>query len=104
MRAATFSLLDEFSATNEPMSRAARNTRPKKLAPRQNIQIVREDQVDSLVDFDNTRGPIETGVEKAEESVSKFIPHLFVISLFDCLATVASTTSWHFFTVSQHHR
>lgn len=51
------------------MSRATGRTRPKKLAPRQNIQIVREDQVDSLVDFDSGRGPIETGVEKAEESV-----------------------------------
>lgn len=51
------------------MSRATGRTRPKKLAPRQNIQIVREDQVDSLVEFDSGRGPIETGVEKAEESV-----------------------------------
>lgn len=56
------------------MSRAAGRTRPKKLAPRQNIQIVREDQVDSLVDFDSTgRGPVETGVEKAEESVSHLL-------------------------------
>lgn len=52
------------------MSRATGRTRPKKLAPRQNIQIVREDQVDSVVDFDSGRGPIETGVEKAEEAVS----------------------------------
>ncbi len=56
------------------MSRAAGRTRPKKLAPRQNIQIVREDQVDSLTDFDSGRGPIETGVEKAEESVSSSLP------------------------------
>jgi hypothetical protein len=56
------------------MSRLTARTRPRKLAPRQNIQIVREDQVDSLTDFDSGRGPIETGVEKAEESVSWFTP------------------------------
>ncbi|ETN45543.1 uncharacterized protein HMPREF1541_09375 [Cyphellophora europaea CBS 101466] len=43
-------------------------TRPKKLQSRQHIQIVREDQVDTLTDFDAGRAPIETGVEKAEES------------------------------------
>ena len=61
-----------------PMSRSAGRTRPNKLAPRQNIQIVREDQVDSLVDFDSGRGPIETGVEKAEEAVCY---HSFLIVL-----------------------
>jgi hypothetical protein len=70
------------------MSRATARTRPRKLAPRQNIQIVREDQVDSLTDFDPGRVPIETGVEKAEESVS----HAFLILVSSpvCPATVAS--------------
>jgi hypothetical protein len=45
-------------------------TRPKKLQRLQHIQIVREDQVDQVTDFDAGRGPVETGVEKAEESVS----------------------------------
>lgn len=49
-------------------------TRPKKLQSRQHIQIVREDQVDQLTDFDAGRAPIETGVEKAEESVSLPFP------------------------------
>jgi hypothetical protein len=52
-------------------------TRPKKLQSRQHIQIVREDQVDQLTDFDAGRAPIETGVEKAEESVS----YLFLAQL-----------------------
>ncbi|EXJ85399.1 hypothetical protein A1O1_05763 [Capronia coronata CBS 617.96] len=51
------------------MSRAAgRHTRPKKLNAKQNVPIFREDQVDSLVDYDLQRAAIETGVEKAEES------------------------------------
>ncbi|KIX07537.1 uncharacterized protein Z518_02190 [Rhinocladiella mackenziei CBS 650.93] len=51
------------------MSRATgRHTRPKKLNAKQNVQIFREDQVDSLVDYDTQRASIETGVEKAEES------------------------------------
>ncbi|KAJ9642180.1 Enhancer of polycomb-like protein 1 [Knufia peltigerae] len=49
------------------MSRA-RATRPKKLNAKQNVQIFREDQVDSLIDYDSQRAVIETGVEKAEES------------------------------------
>lgn len=52
------------------MSRAAgRHTRPKKLNAKQNVPIFREDQVDSLVDYDLQRAAIDTGVEKAEESV-----------------------------------
>lgn len=52
------------------MSRATgRHTRPKKLNSKQNVQIFREDQVDSLADYDTQRSTIETGVEKAEESV-----------------------------------
>jgi hypothetical protein len=59
------------------MSRLTARTRPRKLAPRQNIQIVREDQVDTLTEFDSGRGPIETGVEKAEESVSLLFAFFF---------------------------
>lgn len=51
------------------MSRAQRTTRPKKLGPKVSVQIFREDQVDSLIDYDSQRAAIETGVEKAEESV-----------------------------------
>lgn len=52
------------------MSRATgRHTRPKKLNAKQNVQIFREEQVE-LIDYDATRGIIETGVEKNEESVS----------------------------------
>jgi len=46
----------------------SRATRPKKLNAKQNVQIFREDQVDSLIDFDLQRAAIETGVEKAEEA------------------------------------
>ena len=42
---------------------------PKKLNAKQNVQIFREDQVDSLIDYDSQRAAIETGVEKAEEAV-----------------------------------
>lgn len=43
------------------MSRATgRQVRPKKLNAKQNLQIVREDQVDTLIDFDTGRGPIES--------------------------------------------
>lgn len=53
------------------MSRATgRHTRPKKLNAKQNVQIFREDQVESLIDYDSQRAQIETGVEKAEEAVS----------------------------------
>ncbi|KAL9112701.1 MAG: hypothetical protein Q9227_003004 [Pyrenula ochraceoflavens] len=49
-------------------SASARHTRPKKLGPKQNVQIFREDEVDQL-DFDANRGAsqVETGVEKGEE-------------------------------------
>ena len=51
------------------MSRlAGRHTRPKKLNPKQNVQIFREDQVEQI-DYDAIRGTVETGVEKNEESV-----------------------------------
>ena len=52
------------------MSSRRTTTRPKKLQSRQHIQIVREDQVEQVTDFDSGRAPIETGVEKAEEAVS----------------------------------
>ena len=53
-------------------SASARHTRPKKLGPKQNVQIFREDEVDQL-EFDSNRGAsqIETGVEKGEEQVSR---------------------------------
>jgi enhancer of polycomb-like protein len=48
-----------------------RHTRPKKLGPKQNVQIFRESEVDLQHDLDASRGvsTVETGVEKAEESV-----------------------------------
>lgn len=52
------------------MSRVTgRHTRPKKLNPKQNVQIFREEHVE-LFDYDAARAFIETGVEKSEESVS----------------------------------
>ena len=74
------------------MSRATGRTRPKKLAPRQTIQIVREDQVDSLVDFDSGRAPIETGVEKAEESV-RVAPSLALVCQVS--PSISVIHSWH---------
>jgi enhancer of polycomb-like protein len=45
-------------------------TRPKKLTSKASIPIVREDQIDYLdEDIHATLQQIETGVEKAEESV-----------------------------------
>ena len=56
------------------MSRAlGRATRPKKLTPKQNVHIFREEQVDSINDTDALRTQIETGVDKAEESVSTYL-------------------------------
>jgi hypothetical protein len=46
-----------------------RATRPKKLNAKQSVQIFRESQIESLADYDTQRTAIETGVEKAEESV-----------------------------------
>ena len=52
------------------MSRATgRHTRPKKLNPKQNVQIFREEQVE-IIEYDSAHATIETGVEKNEESVS----------------------------------
>lgn len=46
-------------------------TRPKKLTPKASIPIVREHEIDALdEDLHTTLQQIETGVEKAEESVS----------------------------------
>lgn len=52
------------------MSRVTgRHTRPKKLTPKQNVPIFREEQVDTATaDADALRNQIETGVEKSEES------------------------------------
>jgi len=53
------------------MSRVTgRNTRPKKLTPKQSVHIFREEQVDATNDIDAVRNQVETGVEKGEESVS----------------------------------
>jgi enhancer of polycomb-like protein len=47
-----------------------RATRPKKLTPKQPIPIFREDQIDLTEDDpQSTVQAVETGVEKAEESV-----------------------------------
>lgn len=46
-------------------------TRPKKLTPKAPIPIIREDEIDALdEDHQTNLQQIETGVEKAEESVS----------------------------------
>lgn len=46
-------------------------TRPKKLTPKASIPIVREQDIDIVDDeVQSTLQQIETGVEKAEESVS----------------------------------
>lgn len=47
-------------------------TRPKKLTNKASIPIVREDQID-IIDDEVTAAlqPVETGVEKAEESVCR---------------------------------
>jgi enhancer of polycomb-like protein len=54
-------------------------TRPKKLTPKAAIPIIREDDID-IVDDDlqSSLQQIETGVEKAEESVSQ--PSLYIIT------------------------
>lgn len=53
------------------MSRVTgRHTRPKKLTPKQNVPLYREEQVDQVSDGEAIRNQIDTGVEKAEESVS----------------------------------
>jgi enhancer of polycomb-like protein len=47
-------------------------TRPKKLTSKASIPIVREDEIDVLDDeLQASLQQIETGVEKAEESVSR---------------------------------
>ena len=46
-------------------------TRPKKLTSKASIPIVREDEIDALdEELQTSLQQIETGVEKAEESVS----------------------------------
>lgn len=54
-------------------------TRPKKLTPKAAIPIIREDEID-LVDDDpqTSLQQVETGVEKAEESVSQ--PSLYSVT------------------------
>lgn len=56
-------------------------TRPKKLTSKASIPIVREHEIDLVDDeIQATLLQIETGVEKAEESVSTPIVHLFLAS------------------------
>ena len=54
-----------------------RTTRPKKLTSKQPVPIYREDQIDLAEDDpQNTLQAVETGVEKAEETVSAiFLPN-----------------------------
>lgn len=61
-------------------------TRPKKLTSKASIPIVREEDIDAI-DEELTPGlqQIETGVEKAEESVSDLVP-LSNFSPFPCRA------------------
>lgn len=64
------------------MSRSlARATRPKKLTTKQHVQIFREEQVDNINDHEAVRTQIETGVEKAEESVSSLTLFFPLITL-----------------------
>lgn len=61
-------------------------TRPKKLTPKASIPIVREDEIDAIdEDLQTTLQQIETGVEKAEESVSH--PHQLHFSLIPVWVT-----------------
>lgn len=54
-------------------------TRPKKLTSKASIPIVREDEIDVLDDeHQASLQQIETGVEKAEESVSRLPPTLIL--------------------------
>jgi hypothetical protein len=49
-------------------------TRPKKLTSKASIPIVREDQIDAIdEDVQSALQQVETGVEKAEESVRIFL-------------------------------
>jgi len=55
-------------------------TRPKKLTPKASIPIVREDEIDVLDDeHQASLQQIETGVEKAEESVSR-LPSTLILA------------------------
>lgn len=66
----------------------ARHTRPKKLTPKQNVQIFREEQVETIIDVDTGRGQVETGVEKAEESVCDFVDLHFSYLVVACSSVV----------------
>ena len=68
-------------------TRLQKATRVKKLVPKAHLQIVRDDQVDDLLDLDNIRGLAEFGVDASEASVSD--PSLADIpSLYQTLGTV----------------
>lgn len=70
----------------------ARATRPKKLNSKQNVQIFREDQIESLADYETQRTAIDTGVEKAEEAVSALFTFLSLLLL---VAVSTSVTLSH---------
>jgi hypothetical protein len=61
-----------------------RTTRPKKLTSKQPVPIYREDQIDLAEDDpQNTLQAVETGVEKAEETVSViFLPNPPMLRVF----------------------
>ena len=64
-----------------------RTTRPKKLTSKQPVPIYREDQIDLIEDDpQNNLQAIETGVEKAEETVSVMsaYPQGYDVSSRDC--------------------
>lgn len=82
------------------MSRATgRHTRPKKLTPKQNVHIFREEQVDAINDIDAVRNQVETGVEKAEESVSTYL--LSHPSQLTCASGIPSATGHQSITGSE---
>jgi enhancer of polycomb-like protein len=58
-------------------------TRPKKLTSKASIPVVREHEIDAIDDdIQSSLQQIETGVEKAEESVSPYFSHLFLAPLY----------------------
>jgi hypothetical protein len=54
------------------MAASRARTRPKKLNTKQTVPIFREDQVEQILEFDASRGVVESGVEKSEENARDF--------------------------------
>lgn len=68
-------------------------TRPKKLTPKASIPIVREHEIDIVDDeVQSSLQQIETGVEKAEESVS-LIPRLILVHVCTKSRDIIPTSS-----------